>query len=57
MSVISLLISFLSIGQPDGKWNPEAAGTRAGLPAAWMSMNPTQEVKNFVTNSQSDTKQ
>jgi hypothetical protein len=35
--------------------NPEAAGTRAGLPAAWMSMNPTQEVKNFVTNSQSDT--
>jgi hypothetical protein len=40
--------------KPDGKWNPEAAGTRAGLPAAWMSMNPTQEVKNFVTNSQSD---
>jgi hypothetical protein len=54
--VISLLISFLSIGQNlmvNG--NPEAAGTRAGLPAAWMSMNPTQEVKNFVTNSQSDT--
>jgi len=54
--VISLLISFLGIGQNlTVNGNSEVAVTGAGLPVASLSSNPTQEVKNFLTNSQIDT--